>query len=88
MIILYTSPGCGPCVATKRALDRAGLAYEERAGADWPDEVERLARIAGSRQGPLVVAGDHVWSGFQPARLSEVASMESEQASACLQGSS
>ena len=50
MIILYTSPGCGPCAVTKRALERAGLAYEERAGADWPDEVERLAVLAGSSQ--------------------------------------
>ena len=72
MIIIYTSPGCGPCVATKRALDRAGLAYEERAGADWPEEVERLARIAGSRQGPLVVAGDQVWSGFRADLIAAV----------------
>ena len=72
MIIIYTSPGCGPCVATKRALDRAGLAYEERAGADWPEEVERLAVLAGSRQGPLVVAGDRVWSGFQPGKIAGI----------------
>ena len=69
MIIIYTSPSCGPCAATKRALDRAGLAYEERSGGDWPDEVERLAVLAGSRQGPLVAAGDQVWSGFQPDRI-------------------
>ncbi len=73
MIIIYTSPGYGPCVATKRALDRAGLPYEERAGADWTDEVERLALIAGSRKGPLVVAGEWVWSGFQPGQIKAVA---------------
>lgn len=88
MIIIYTSPGCGPCVATKRALDRAGLAYEERAGAEWPEEVERLARIVGSRQGPLVMAGDLVWSGFQPAKLAEIAAVKDEPATECLQRSS
>ncbi|SEB70261.1 glutaredoxin family protein [Rhodobacter sp. 24-YEA-8] len=69
MIIFYTQPGRGPCVATKRALDRAGPVYEERAGADWPEGVERLARIAGSLQGPLVVAGDRICSGFQPGEI-------------------
>ena len=77
MIILYTSPGCGPCIATKRALDRAGLAYEERTGADWPEEVERLARITGSRQGPLVVAGDQVWAGFRADMIAGLASLQS-----------
>ncbi|WP_151718346.1 glutaredoxin family protein [Gemmobacter serpentinus] len=69
MITVYGKPACIQCEATTRALDRAGLAYEERAGADWLDEVERLARIAGSRQGPLIVAGDQVWSGFMPDRI-------------------
>ncbi|SEB80565.1 glutaredoxin family protein [Rhodobacter sp. 24-YEA-8] len=71
MIIIYTSPGCGPCVATKRALDRAGLAYEERAGADWPEEVERF-RAEGHAQAPIVVLGSHIWSGFQPGMVGAI----------------
>lgn len=28
MVVVYSKPGCGSCVATKRALDKAGVSYE------------------------------------------------------------
>ena len=27
MVVVYSKPGCGSCVATKRALDKAGVKY-------------------------------------------------------------
>ncbi len=71
-ITLYTKPNCGPCMASKRALEKIGVEYVEASG---PDNVELLAEL-GHMQAPVMVISegekvlDH-WSGFRPDKIDE-----------------
>lgn len=76
MITLYTAPGCGLCLATKLALDRAGLAYRQ---IDLPQYAKAMERVKalGYRQAPVVVverAGQEAlhWAGFRPEMVKEL----------------
>lgn len=66
-IIVYTRPNCSPCIATKRALQRRGLAFEERS-ADHPAG-QALAAENGYTTAPIVQAGSRSWAGFRPDRI-------------------
>ena len=70
-VIVYSRPACGPCRATKRALEARGIKYEDRDADAYPEEVERLALLHG-RTLPLVVAGSISWGGFQPDNISSL----------------
>lgn len=71
MITLYTKPNCVQCDATKRALDKAGLAYSV---VDLTQDASALEKVQqwGYRSAPVVVAGDGHWSGFRPDKISEI----------------
>ena len=67
-ITVYTKPSCVQCNATKRALDKAGLAYNE---VDLTQDAEALEAVKslGYQSAPVVFAdGDH-WAGFRPDRI-------------------
>ena len=58
-ITVYTKPSCVQCNATKRALDKAGLAYNE---VDLTQDAEALEAVKslGYQSAPVVFAdGDH-----------------------------
>nr|WP_290689839.1 glutaredoxin family protein [Haematobacter sp. UBA3484] len=66
MVIVYTTPGCQPCRATKRALHQRGIAYEE---IDLTQDVAalELVRSWGYHSAPVVYLGpDHHWHGYRP----------------------
>lgn len=67
-ITLYTKPDCVQCDATKRALDKAGLAYTT---IDLTQDVAALELVQqwGYRSAPVVSAGDEHWSGFRPDKI-------------------
>ena len=69
-VTVYTKPNCPQCDATKRTLDRMGVAYDI---ADAVADVE-LLKAKGHLQAPVVVLGDweESFSGFQPDRLAEL----------------
>ena len=71
-ITVYTKPSCVQCNATKRALVKAGLAYEE---VDLTASAAALAMVKGLcyQQAPVVVAGGEHWSGFRPDRIKALA---------------
>lgn len=66
--VIYTSPGCGPCVATKKWLQSNNIIYEERQAHDNLDELRAL----GLSSVPVVVYRDHVIVGFDIKKLKEV----------------
>lgn len=66
-IIVYTRANCSPCIATKRALQRRGLAFTERSADDA--EAQALAAEHGYTAAPIVRAGRRSWSGFRPDRI-------------------
>ncbi|WFN93869.1 glutaredoxin family protein [Gordonia sihwensis] len=68
MITVYTQPGCGPCRATQRALDKAGLQYDV-VDISQDDEARDHVRVLGYQQAPVIEAGDEHWSGFRPERI-------------------
>lgn len=67
-ITLYTKPDCVQCTATKRAMGRAGLAYDTIDLTQDADAMERVLAL-GYRSAPVVMAGDDHWSGFRPEKI-------------------
>lgn len=71
-VIIYTQPSCGPCFATKRALDRAGVQYTEINLANDPEAREYVKHQLGYMSAPVVVTADEHWTGFQPDKLASL----------------
>lgn len=75
-VTVYTTDGCPGCFATKRALDKAGVEYDEISLQDHPDLVAKFKRQLG-KEGEMITApvvqtkdGD-LWSGYNPKKLQE-----------------
>lgn len=75
-VAVYTTDGCPGCFATKRALDKAGVEYEEIRLQDHPELVAQFKRQLG-KEGEKVTApfvqtrdGD-LWAGYRPDKLKE-----------------
>lgn len=75
-VTVYTTDGCPGCFATKRALDKAGVEYEEVNLQEHPELVDQFKRQLG-RDGQKVTApfvttkdGD-LWAGYNPEKLKE-----------------
>lgn len=69
MITVYSKPGCGQCMFTKKFLERNGLAYQEK-----DIQVDELARQEVQAMGysslPVVVInGQDSFTGFQEDKL-------------------
>lgn len=65
---VYTKPACVQCTATKKALDKAGIAYEL---VDITEDASArdFVMSLGYTSAPVVVAGGQHWSGFRPDRI-------------------
>ena len=71
-ITVYTKPSCVQCNATKRALAKAELQYEEVDLTQDADALEAVKAL-GYMQAPVVFAdGDH-WGGFRPDKIKALA---------------
>lgn len=70
-ITLYTKPACVQCTATKKALDRAGLAYNT-VDISLDDEARDYVMALGYVQAPVVEVGGEHWSGFRPERIKQL----------------
>lgn len=75
-ITLYSKNACPQCDATKRVFDKKGLEYTVVRLEDSPEAVE-MFKSKGFLAAPVVLAGDHEWSGFRPDKISEVAALVS-----------
>ena len=71
-ITVYTKPACMQCNATKRALDKAGVAYDV-IDITEDNEARDYVMSLGYLQAPVVTAGSEHWSGYRPDRINEVA---------------
>lgn len=71
--VVYTQPGCAPCTATVRAMDRRGLSYVEVDLTARPGEISRL-RALGHTRTPIVITADgDTWAGFRPDKIAALA---------------
>ncbi|CPX20656.1 Glutaredoxin-like protein NrdH [Mycobacteroides abscessus] len=73
MTTIYTKPRCPQCDATKRALDRHGIAYVA-VDVTTDAEAREFVLSLGYLSAPVVVAedGEH-WGGFRPDRCKGLA---------------
>ena len=71
-ITVYSKPACVQCTATTRALDRQGVDYSV---VDVSEDADAFALVQGlgSRQVPVVIAGEQHWAGFRPNMISALA---------------
>lgn len=67
-ITVYSKPGCPGCMATKRALDKAGADYRILDVTLDPDAADQV-RALGYQALPVVVFGQDNWTGFRPDRI-------------------
>lgn len=72
MTTVYTKPNCVQCDATKRMMDKLGVEYTTVDIVDNPEELDKLISM-GYRAAPVVVAGDDSWAGFQPDKITALA---------------
>lgn len=75
-IVLYTKPGCGPCGATKHALESRGVPFETVNVMDDDAALDAIKGL-GYLTVPVVLvqdghAAEH-WGGFQLDRIADLA---------------
>lgn len=75
-VTVYTTDGCPGCFATKRALDKAGVEYDEIPLQDHPELLAQFKRQLGKEgekiTAPVVQTKDgDLWSGYNPGKLKE-----------------
>ncbi|MBW0017454.1 MAG: redoxin NrdH [Mycobacterium sp.] len=71
-ITVYSKPACVQCVATYKALDKQGIAYQ-KVDISLDAEARDYVMALGYLQAPVVVAGADHWSGFRPDRIKALA---------------
>lgn len=71
-VTVYTNPGCGQCITTFRALDKANVGYDV---VDLSTDAVALTRVRelGYSQAPVVVTDSDHWSGFRPDKIKALA---------------
>lgn len=74
-VTVYGKPACVMCDATKRHLDKKGIAYTYLQLEDHPRVVD-LARASGHLQAPFVVvergSERRMWGGYRYALIEEL----------------
>lgn len=71
-IVLYTQPGCAPCVAAKEFLSSRGITFVEKDIRTDREYIRELVEDHGSRTTPTLVAGGRVIPGFDPEEYAAV----------------
>ncbi len=75
-IIVFSKKGCVQCDMTKKVLDKNGVDYQVKMiDAEGEEGAANMAHFqtTGLRNLPVVLAGEKMWAGFQPAQLSALA---------------
>ena len=67
-VTVYTKPACVQCDATKRTLDKLGIAYNT---IDITLDAEAFEKIIdmGFKAAPVVITDNDAWAGFNPEKL-------------------
>ncbi len=72
-LTIYSKERCVQCVATYRALGKAGIdSYNIVDLSDVPNKIEEF-KAEGLLQAPIVDTGQERWSGFRPDKIKEYA---------------
>lgn len=68
LITVLTKSNCQQCMATKRFLDKHGIAYTAR-DVEHDPEALAIARNLGHTSAPVVITDTAHWSGFRNDKL-------------------
>lgn len=73
-VIVYTTPNCVQCMATKKLMDRHGIVYQVE-DLTAPKNAAKLEEFKeqGLVQAPIVTTDRKVWSGFKPGKVESLA---------------
>jgi glutaredoxin-like YruB-family protein len=71
-VVVFSQPGCAPCVALKSFLKQRGIEYIEKDVSQDEAAVFELVRKWKSNTTPTVVIGDEVLIGFNPERIEQL----------------
>lgn len=72
-VTVYSKPRCVQCEATKRALTKAGINYDEVDLTTNPDLIAWITDELGYAQAPVVVVDDdNHWCGFRPDKIAGI----------------
>jgi glutaredoxin-like protein NrdH len=74
-VTVYTSPGCPGCNLTKRQLAKLGIDYDEQPMSDDVVDEVKAQSPTEKLMAPIVRAGEQLWAGFRPDRLTALASV-------------
>lgn len=72
-VTVYSTEQCSQCVATKKTLERKGIAFEDVKVARTDEAKLEELRGMGFQQFPVVIAGDLKWAGFRPDMIGKLA---------------
>lgn len=70
-IVIFSTPNCGQCVASKMFFKRKNLEFTEVDLSTNPDELKRLQDL-GFSQAPVIEANGERWSGFRPDKIQQL----------------
>lgn len=70
-VTVYSKEHCPQCDATKRKLDKLGVAYDD---VDLTDDDDLRSEMVsrGFKATPIVITDDDSWSGYRPDKIEEL----------------
>lgn len=70
-VILYSQPGCGPCVGVEAYLDRAGIPFELRNIREDEAAAARVSELGYTGTPVIEHPGGH-FKGYNPEKLESI----------------
>jgi glutaredoxin-like protein NrdH len=71
-VILYSKPGCGPCMASANAMTKAGIEFTKIDITVDPIAADTVKAL-GFAGVPVTVADGESWHGFREAKIKDLA---------------
>lgn len=68
-VIVYSKPGCGQCMFTKKFLERHALAFEEKDVQKSEDALNEVKAMGFSSLPVVVIEGEEPFNGYRADRL-------------------
>jgi glutaredoxin-like protein NrdH len=70
-VIVYTTPNCVQCNATKKHLERRGIEFDVVDLSENQDKLKEFMSM-GMTTAPIVDTGTRMWSGYRPADIDAI----------------
>lgn len=71
-VTLFTQPGCGQCIATKRALDAKNIKFDIRDITKDQDAYDYVTKKLGYSGLPVVETDSDNWTGFNADKIGKI----------------